>query len=224
MNGASELAGAILGLIFTLLVFSYIFGDNILFRLTIYIFIGVAAGFAAVVAWYNVIWPQLALPLIAGDPSERLLATFPLVFGALLFFKVSPRLSRLGNLSIAYLVGVGVATTIGGAVIGTIFPQATASMNLLDFSPETDLFGPLVSGFLILLGTLTTLVYFHFGVQTPPGQPARRPEWIETVAFIGQIFIAITFGMLFAGVYSATLTALIERIHFLGDFLLPLFF
>jgi hypothetical protein len=61
MNGAPDLAGTVLGFIFTLLVFSYVFGDNALFRLTIYIFIGVAAGYAAVLAWYNVIW-RLALP------------------------------------------------------------------------------------------------------------------------------------------------------------------
>ena len=57
-----ELVGAGLGLVFTLFVFSYIFGDNALFRIAMSIFVGVASAFAGVVAWYNVIWPQLLRP------------------------------------------------------------------------------------------------------------------------------------------------------------------
>jgi hypothetical protein len=39
---------------------------------------------------------------------------------------------------------------------------------------------------------------------------------VELAATIGgTVFIAVTLGVLFAGVYSAALTALIERLHFL---------
>jgi hypothetical protein len=43
-----------------------------------------------------------------------------------------------------------------------------------------------VIGSLILLGTLTTLVYFHFGVRARPGLPAQRPEWVESLAFVSE--------------------------------------
>jgi len=46
----------------------------------------------------------------------------------------------------------------------------------------------------------------------------RRFGFIELIAFVGSIFLAITLGVLFAGVYSAALTALIERLHFFGSF------
>ncbi len=45
---------------------------------------------------------------------------------------------------------------------------------------------------------------------------------MEGLALVGQIFIAITLGVIFAGVFSASLTALIERLHFIGEFILPL--
>jgi hypothetical protein len=43
-----DLIWTIVGFILTLMVFSYLFGDNPLFRLVTYLFVGVSAGFAAV--------------------------------------------------------------------------------------------------------------------------------------------------------------------------------
>jgi hypothetical protein len=221
-----DLVGSILGFSLTLMVFSYVFGDNALFRATIHLFIGAAAGYAAVVAWYNVTWPQLFLPLILGSQSERLYALFPLVLSGLLLFKISPRLSRYGSPAVAYLVGVGAAVAIGGAVLGTIFPQTLATINLLDLeairqSSETPLW-LLIQGLLIILGTVTTLAYFHFGARQKLGGSAKRAEWIEILALIGQVFIAITLGVVLAGVFTSALTALIERVNYIADFILPL--
>lgn len=221
-----DLAGSALGFFLTLMVFSYIFGDNGLFRAAIYIFIGVASGYAAVVAWYNVIWPQLILPAAFGSQSERLFAAFPLLLSALLLFKASPRLSALGNPAIAYLLGVGAATAIGGAILGTVFPQTLASMSLFEqenLAQGGNYVYQLAKGGLILVGTLATLAYFHFGARQYPNQPAHRPKWLEWTGWVGQAFIAMTFGAIFAGVYSAALTALIERIYFIKDFILTLF-
>lgn len=219
--------GTLLGFTLTLFVFSYVFGDNVLFRLTIHVFIGVAAGYAVVVAWYNVIWPQLIYPFINGSRSALLFAVIPLVLSGVLLLKVSPRLSPLGNPAMAYMVGVGVAAAIGGAVMGTIFPQVGASINLFDLDLAqqggSTLWLYLAKGSVVLVGTLTTLIYFHFGARSIAGQPPERRGWIEALAGVGQVFIAITFGVLFAGVYTASLTALIERIHFLGDIFIPFF-
>jgi hypothetical protein len=71
------------------------------------------------------------------------------------------------------------------------------------------------------VGVLTTLVYFHFGTRPATDQPPQRRTWIEALAQVGQIFIAIALGMLFAGVYAAALTAFIERLRFLIDFVRP---
>jgi hypothetical protein len=81
----------------------------------------------------------------------------------------------------------------------------------------------LFRGGTILIGTLTTLIYFQFGAVKSRGRSASRPEWLEWVGLVGQVFIAITFGALFAGVFSASLTALIERLYFLVNFVFTLF-
>jgi len=220
-----DLIGALVSFGLTLMVFSYVFGDNALFRLAIHLFIGVSAGYAAIVAFYNVVWPQLLIPLVFGPQAERLYVLVPLVLAGLLFFKVTPRFSALGNPTAAYLVGVGMASAVGGAVVGTIYPQVFASANLFDLqaAPQAGRLLYFVKSVAILLGTLTTLIYFYFGVQKSPGG-APEKGWIGPLTWIGQVFIAITFGAIFAGVYSAALMAFIERVYFIGDILLPLIF
>lgn len=218
----TDLVGIVIGFVFTLMTFSYIFGDNALFRVALHIFIGAAAGYAAVVAFYNVIWPQMLIPIIFGLRSERLFVLFPLVLGGLLLFKVSTRFNNFGNPAVAYLVGVGVATVVGGAVLGTVFPQIIATINLFEIQTAGDADNVLwqfVQGSMVLVGTISTLAYFHFGVRPETDQNTSRAKWIDGLALIGQVFIAITLGAIFAGVYAASLTALIERYQFLGEVL-----
>ena len=57
----------------------------------------------------------------------------PLVLGISLLAKLSPRISWIGNFAMAVLVGVGAAAAIGGALLGTLIPQAQAAMDAFDF-------------------------------------------------------------------------------------------
>jgi hypothetical protein len=203
----------------TLMVLSYLIGDNPAFRVAIYIFIGVSAGYAAVVAWHQVLYPQLIVPLISGSLGDRLLAIIPSILGLLLLFKLSPRTSRLGTPSMAFLVGVGAAVAIGGAVIGTIIPQTQASINVLGISGAGRYWLERLSeGVVMLVGTVTTLAYFHFGAKASASGP-NRGRLVNGLSWLGQIFIAITFGVLFAGVFVAAMTALIERLNFIISYL-----
>ncbi|MGD8752253.1 MAG: hypothetical protein PVG14_12560 [Anaerolineales bacterium] len=220
--GLSDLIGVFLGFSLTLMIFTYLLGDNFFFRLAIHIFIGVSAGIAVLMAFYNVLLPQLFLPLISGERGEFLLALIFLVPSALLLTKISPRLARLGNPVMAFLVGVGAAAAIGGAVRGTLFPQTVASLSIFEFQnaqvSTTPSWQRFINAVLILLGTLTTLIYFHFSTRSRDNRSSQRANWIEGIGWIGQGYIAITFGALFVGVYIASLTALIERVRFLWDF------
>ena len=69
-----DLLGALLGFVLTLIVFSYIWGDNPIFRLVNHIFIGVAAGYVVLVTINNVILPRLIFPLLSDVRSEKMLA------------------------------------------------------------------------------------------------------------------------------------------------------
>src|SRR5690349_4876482 len=113
-----ELISAFVGLILTLMVFSYLIGDNPLFRIAIYLFIGVSSGYAATVIVNSVLIPRLS-SLQANDINQLMLVAIPVLFGITLFAKLLPRFSWIGNFAMAVLVGVGAAVAIGGALLGT---------------------------------------------------------------------------------------------------------
>jgi hypothetical protein len=217
-----DLITGLLSFIFTVMIFSYVFGDNPLFRIATYIFVGVAAGYIAAVAFGQVLWPSLIYPLaFVGGPRTALLF-FPLILIGLLLLKFSPRTTQYGAPAMAYLVGVGAAVAIGGAVIGTLSPQSFATVSALDLRAGVNPLASLVNGFLVLAGVTTTLAYFHFGGRAADDGSVHRFVVIEWAAWAGRLFIAITLGALFAGVYLAALTALIERLVSIRDFLFSL--
>jgi len=197
--------------IVTLLILSYLLGDNPLFRMTTYIFTGVSAGYVAVVALWQVLWPKLFMPLLFGTSMERAYTAIPLLGFGLILMKIWPRLSKLGSPAMAYLAGAAAAVAIAGALTGTLLPQAGATINAFDPLSGASFFDLLVNGSIILVGTVTSLAYFHFGAHNTADGAARRFFPIELLAWVGRIFIAIALGVIFAGVYSAALTALIER-------------
>lgn len=213
-----DLIGAFLGFVLTIFIFSYIWGDNLFFRIATHLFVGVAAGYVAIIVIQNIILPQMIFPFFGGSPNERIFAALFLILGALMLTKVSPRLNALGNPATAYLVGVGAATAIGGAVVGTIFPQTLSSMN-------TFIDNNIFNAIWIFAATVTTLLYFQFTMRrkNSEDETAQRPAWLETIGQIGQLFIAVTFGALFSGVYLAAITALIERASYLWNFIQRMF-
>ena len=216
-----EIISAFVGLILTLMVFSYLIGDNPLFRIAVYLFIGVASGYAATVTVYYVLLPKLSL-FQTNDLNQLILAIIPLLLGVSLLAKFSPRISWIGSFAMAVLVGVGAAAAVGGALIGTLGPQVQAAIDAFDFRSAgggANAVLRLVEGTVMFFGTVLTLASFHFSAsRTADGTPKRNPI-IESIAWVGRIFVAITLGVLFAGVYVAALTAMIERLSSVINFI-----
>ncbi len=223
---STETLFSVVAFLLTLFVLSYLIGDQILFRVAIYVFVGASAGYVASVAWHQVLWPQLVRPLLFGTTDQQLFILFPTLLVLLLLFKAVPASSRLGTPSVAFMVGVGTAVAVGGAVTGTIIPQVLAAINTFDLAAGAQrgntLFGQFFESILMMFGTISTLVYFQFSAKRGDDGTYKRNPIIRVIAWIGGWLIAITFGVLFAGIYSAALTALIERLNFVINFILGL--
>ncbi len=208
----NELIISLLSFLFTVLVLSYIIGDSPAFRLAVHAFVGVAAGYVAATVFRQAVVDKLLLPLFVGSPLDRTLMVFPMAMSILLLAKMSPQLEWLGRPVVAFLVGVGVATAVAGAVLGTLFPQIEASSAMFGQG-----LGGIASGALILLGTITTIAYFQFMVSK--ANAGNRGKIMAFLALLGQVFIAITLGAIFAGVLTAALTAFVDRIQSIVLFL-----
>ena len=206
-----DLIWALVSFILTLLVFSYFLGDNAVYRFVMALFIGVSAGYFAVVLVFQVILPRLIVPLVSGNQ----LILVPLLLSGLLLLKLSPRFSRLGNIPMAYLVGAGAAIAIGGSVMGTLLGQVKGAWSVFSPSAGTAPIVAYLEGGFLLIGTLATLAYFHFNAKKGSATSGKRAVYVAIFAWIGKIFISITLGVVFAGVLTAAATALIERTDFI---------
>jgi hypothetical protein len=212
-----EFISALVGFLLTLMIFSYLIGDSPLFRIAVYLFIGVSSGYAATIIWYYVLMPRLIEPL--GDPDQLILLVVPLILSFSLLAKLSPRISWIGNFAMALLVGVGAATAVGGALLGTLIPQAQASIDAFDLRSSASPAFKFLEAVVMLLGTVLTLAAFQFGAKSAPDGTPKRNVILEWTASFGRIFIAVTLGVLFAGVYMAALTAMIERLSSVIQFI-----
>ena len=227
MDISLDLVGTLISATLTIMVLSYLWRDNVAFRMATYTFVGVAAGYAGAVAWHNVLSPALVDPLVEqglGAVTD-LTVIVPWFLVVLLAFKISPSFSRVGSISAALMVGVGAAVVVGGAITGTLLPQSVAAMNTLSPAAVTPTTGETglertANVLILLVGTISTLIYFRFSVsQSQTGEKER--SWLSSaLAYVGRIFIAVTFGVMYAGVVMSTLIVLGQRLQELVDLVL----
>jgi hypothetical protein len=209
----------------TILIFSYLLRDNILYRWALAILVGAAAGYAMGIATRFVIteWIVVAIDAGSADATYSFLYMVPLLLGSLLIFKGFPptrllvRLSVIGNIPLGYLVGVGAGVAVSGALTGTLLPQVIATGQAINW--DTGIVG-LVEGILVALATIAVLLFFTARPQKPapaslPAQ-ATRP-WKQRIEGLGQFFLMIGLGVAFAGAISSALTALVIRLWHLAD-------
>lgn len=219
--GPIDLVIGLVSLFFTLLILSYVVGDNPAFRLAVHVFIGIAAGYVAAIVLLQVIANKMILPLFLNNTTEKFVVVIPALFlGFFLLAKLSPRFEWLGRPVVAFLVGTGAAAAVAGAMMGTIYPQVKGSIDMFDLSKSPTV---LLGSVFVLLGTIATLAYFQFTVFGKKALAGKRDLVANIIAVVGQVFIAITLGTLFAGVFSAALTALVDRIESIVLFIVQFF-
>ena len=216
-----DLGGTVVAVVLTLFVFSYLLGDNVLYRLTEHIFVGVSIGYATVVAFHTVLASKLFSPLATavseGNSEQIMLLIVPLVLGLFLLTKPFRSISWLGSISVAWLLGVGAALAIGGALVGTLLPQMEATADLryyvTRYGPELGLF----SGLLVLVSTIGVLLHFYFGRGQEEGRGGVREGLVRIWGGLGRWFILIAFGAILATTFTSRLSLLIGRMQFLLD-------
>ncbi|PJF42406.1 MAG: hypothetical protein CUN55_10075 [Phototrophicales bacterium] len=191
------------GVVLTLMIFSYILADNVLYRLAVHILVGAAAAYAAIAASVNIIMPWFETTLTGNDTNAATisLGLLPLLLVIFLILKLLPRYAHIGNGGLLFVIGVGTGVALVGTVTGTIIPLANEAGQSLSREEET------VNGIILLLSTITTLLYFQYLSRRNPstGEISNRLP-MRSLRYIGQGFISVTLGALYA---QAILTSLV---------------
>jgi hypothetical protein len=213
----TELIGGLVAVILTLMILSRIAGDNPVFRVAQYLFIGVSLGYAFVVAYHQVLRPSfIELLASVSNPALFSLRLLPFVLGLLLLPRISGRqsFSWLANIPLALIFGVTMALAVGGALVGTLLPQIVDSAAPLDPTPLA-----LVSGIVLSLGVIAGLCSFYFTV--PSNTPSGR--LLHSLGQVGRWLLIVALGFFFAGAVMTYLSALNERLAAIVGWVLSLF-
>lgn len=218
-GGFCDLLGVWLAALLTILVFTYLVRDTLLFRIASALLVGTAIGFTTAVVVREVLVPlvQQVLQDIFSLPDSWVLLVvhlIPVLLGLSLFVKLAPNLrnTTFSNLGLAYLFGVGAALAIGGALSGILVPQITSTM--VSLAPQGESLD-WVNSLLLVVGTLGAFLAFRF-IQ-PGERPWQRVYDSVTKVWgtIGRGFIMVTFGAILASLITARVSALVGQLYFL---------
>jgi hypothetical protein len=198
------------------MVFSYLLGDNPLFRLAEHLFVGSAAGYAVVVAYHSILRPRL-LARLAEDPVGEWYLLVPLLLGLLLLSKGKRSTAWLGNSTMGFLFGTGAALALGGALLGSIGPQIEASWLSLNPSHYPNGWAGILDGVLIVLGTSGAFMHFYYTAPTVRGLGSVWGRIRQGWGRVGYWFILMALGAIFANTIIARLSLLVGRVRFLLD-------
>jgi hypothetical protein len=216
-------------LVFGLLVFSYLLGDNPFYRFAMHLLIGVSAGVSCVYAIRSVIYPQLIETWqTASVPFGWFLLIFPLLGSILLLTRLQSRWVALANPVLAFIVGVGAAVSVVGVLRGTLIPQTQAAMQPL-WQPSGDWavrVAYTLQHIILLIGTLCTLLAFSYVIgwgRKNSSSPENALQWVgvpwlSVPTRVGLIMVWLLLAALYAGALASGMAFFNERLFFMYDY------
>lgn len=185
--------------ILTLGGYSILFSENKFFQLVEHIFVGVGAGFAVVVNYYNIVnkgWN----PMVQKGEWWIII---PMVLGVMLFGRFVKGMSWVTRLPISLLVGIGVSLALRGAVQAELVQQISSSfVNVIGKTP-----GATINNLIMVVGTIGTVMYFFFTY--------KQNIAVKTGSSIGKWIMMLAFGAAFGNAVQGRISLLISRMQFL---------
>ena len=212
---SSEVIGIWLAALLTLAIYSFLYGDNPVYKLAEHVFVGVSAAYGAAITYHQVIILELYNPLfrpaLAQPPLDapKLSLIIPGLLGLLIFSRFIPRYDWLSRWPIAFIMGLYAGLSIPRVIQTNILKQmqATIAPVLPVDAGGQYLFFSGFENLLLIVGVVCTLAYFYFSL------PHRGV--MGGLSRVGIWFLMIGFGAGFGNTVMARISLLIGRIQFL---------
>ncbi len=183
---------------FTLAIYSFLYGDNPIYKFSEHLFVGLGAAHAAVMGWEAVI-RQAWTPLTT---KGELWLLGSIIGGLMLLTRWFRPIAWLSRIPLGFMAGVAGGLSARSAVDTQFWRQiaSTVSMKLTE-----------VNNIIYVLIVVTTLTYFLFAFNDRSG----FGRGIKGIGLIGQYMMMIAFGASLGSTIMARLSLVIARLDFL---------
>jgi hypothetical protein len=187
--------------ILTLAVYSFLYKDNILYKIAEYLVVGVSVGYSIAITWHNVIISKMVVPVV---DYHLYYMVIPAIIGCLMFTRFFKKVSWLSKIPISVIIGwgAGVAIPLGFQMYILEHVKNTILIPWYDGN-----IGSLVNALIIFIGVIATLTYFYFS--------AKHKGVVGKIANLGIWYIMIAFGASFGYTVMARISLFIDRAQFL---------
>ncbi|MGC1273176.1 MAG: hypothetical protein WBC44_05675 [Planctomycetaceae bacterium] len=216
--------------VLTLAVFSFLAGDNPVYKLAESVFVGVSAGYAMVVGFWDELVQNLFGKLlpettqrlglanlgVATEELEPLVYLVPLVMGVMMLWQLAPKGGWIARWPLAFFIGATAGIKMTAyfesdflrqiqetllPLVVIVYEGTTREVNWSETIQAS------LKNTAIVVGVLASLTYFFFSVEhTGPVKPVTR---------LGIYVLMITFGAGFAYTVMGRIALLVERFEFL---------
>lgn len=205
----------------TLAIFSFLYRENLVYRLFEHLFIGVAAGFTTILSIRNFLWPKILKPMLGynivvyPDGTKNmeyeplyLLYLVPMAFGLLYYFIYSRRYYWLSKIVIGMMLGVSAGLAFKG-FFNWILPQLSGSFKPLVVidGADIDVWASIENCFFVFT-LVAVMTYFFFSFR-------REGRTITALSSSGRWLLMVCFGAFFGSTVMARMALLVERVQFL---------
>jgi hypothetical protein len=207
------------GALLTLMIFSFLYRDNMFYKFAEHLFVGVSAAYWMCVAFWNTLVPNLfgkihpplirgVMPQLADAPADPIF-WIPLIFGILLLLRLVPPVDYLSRWAVALIVGWTAGTNMMRYMQSDFVGQIYSTIRpLIVMNQEGFLLLETINNLVLVLGVVCGLIYFFFSKEHSGvfGGAARVGIW----------FLMVTFGAAFGYTVMARISLLIGRMEYLG--------
>jgi hypothetical protein len=198
-----EQIGTWVAALFTLAIYSFLYKENPVYRFAEHLVVGISAGYGIVYAYNTVVEPRLITPLFVHG---QLILIIPGVLGLMYITRFFRSVSWMSRYPIAVVFGMAMGVAFPRTMLAYVLRQLEATV--IPIYQTGYPWHIVVGNVVIILGTLTALIYFFFS------RP-HRGIIFGTGSKIGIWIIMIAFGATFGFTVMGRISLLIGRVQFL---------
>ncbi len=223
----SRTAGIWIAALLTLCIFSYLYRDNVFYKLAESIIVGVSAGYWIVTNFWEVLVakvlvklaPDVARYAFLPDTPTNVKADYlylvPVVLGCMVFCRLIPKIAWMGRWPLAFVVGTTAGLKLTSFLDADFVRQIRSTvLPLVVFSADASGGSALdwkqsIQNIVIVISVLSCVTYFYFSVE--------HKGLVGRISRVGIWVLMISFGASFALTVMGRITLLTMRLQFLFD-------